>query len=182
MKYIENLQIKKMKLLDEIKKNLYKKNILPVLTIISLLSTYQANCQSNPHVTNIGSEGTETTCDLIFIDYNNDGNIDEIKITKDEKNNQVALYLKKGDEQGNLTNFPKPISRHWPKASLLINWNSQKYIKAIVNDFDNNGIQDVKFITRDDEGLNQYNFYGDGKGKFTNNSDEKYWLKPVPNN
>jgi len=168
-----------MKFLDEIKNYSAKKAAISLLGLMSLFGTYQMNAQVHPHITTTGAKGIKTTCDLIYVDYNNDGNIDEIKITKDEKNNQIALYLKKGDEYGNLTNFPKPDFRNYPKSTLLINWNSKNYIKAIVQDFDNNGTKDVKFLTRDDKGIRQYLFKGDGNGKFTNNPKERLRLIPV---
>jgi len=171
-----------MKFLDEIKNYSAKKALIPLTILMGLVGTYQMNAQTDPKVIDRGAGGIETTCELLYTDFNNDGNIDEVKITKDEKNNQLFVYLKKGDEQGNLTDFPPPISKYFPKPTLKIDWNSKTYIKAIINDFDNNNIQDFKFITRDDKGIKQYNFYGDGKGNFTNNPDEKYWLKPVKNN
>lgn len=165
--------------IDKIKKYSAKKMLIPAIALGIILfgGINEVYGQKIPHVTNISANETKITCDLLFADFDKDGNIDEIKIAKAEKNNQIAVYLKKGDEQGNLINFSKSELINHPRSDLIINFNSQTYIKAIVNDFDNNGTQDIKFITQDNDGITQYNFYGNGKGTFTNNPKQTLALR-----
>ena len=164
-----------MKFLDEIKNYSAKKAAIPLLGLMSLIGTYQANAQRpDAHIS--FENNPREICDIIYTDYNNDKNLDEITFEKDEKTNQTYVFLKQGDKNGNLTPFPNE------GPSLIINWNGEQYVKAIINDFNNNDTQDIKFLARDDEGLKQYLFKGDGKGNFTNNPDEKYFLTPVQNN